>query len=128
MWLTASTAVPQMLGEAELAEVFSGHEIAGTYGDGSTFRERYDVDGSLSYSDAKGEAGGQWFVRDGTFCTFYEDLQGGCFTVERMGRNCFDFYFVTSLPGSIPGGEKPKYTARAALTDAPSTCPALLQS
>lgn len=129
MWLADNGGQPMRLGDADLMAAFSGKTIAGSYSDGVTFSESYRTDGSLSYTDVRGPADGQWFVRNGLFCTFYEDLKGGCFAVEKRGRNCFDFLFITSLPDEgAAAGERPRFTARGAATDAPSTCPDLLQS
>jgi hypothetical protein len=125
--LLVAAGVPEPLLAPGLVAAFQGKTITGAYADGVEFSETYYADGHLTYSDVRGPATGQWFVRNDLFCTFYENMQGGCFRVERLGANCFDFFYASSLPDGATG-ETAHYTARGAATDARSTCPDLLQS
>ena len=66
--------------EAEITATFSGMTLDGTYLDGTFFTETYHDDGSIRYWDAVGADSGEWEVKDGQFCTFYDSQQGACFT------------------------------------------------
>ena len=33
--------------------------------------------------------GGRWSVRNGTFCTFYDTINGGCWHVLKRSVNCY---------------------------------------
>lgn len=113
----------------EIKVEFGGHAFAGYYVDGDTWSETYRADGSLDYREATYRMTGAWSIANGTFCTIYvERATGGCFVVERVSSNCFEFKFVArdpataSVPPSIPAG----FDARGWRTDRASTCrPAL---
>ncbi len=117
------------LAEPALSSVFSGATFEGAYQSGIGWREVYGADGRVAYSDDRGPARGDWFVRDDLLCTFYDaGLQGGCFVVIVRSENCFDFYAVdlaTNAPDAgwpaIRQGEG--WTARGGRADVLRTCP-----
>ena len=66
-------------------------------------------------------------VRDGSLCFTYADsetIDGGCFTVERRGDNCFDFYATDTTATPFQRRNGLGWTARARATNRPSTCEA----
>ena len=108
-----------------LTSTFKDKALEGEYASGRTFRESYHADGGLSYEDDMRESGGHWSVSQGTFCTIYEDdPAGGCFRVQQIGANCFEFYFVARTEDKAPGppDREPSWTARAWIADRTSTC------
>jgi len=108
--------------EAEIAALFSGVTLDGIYNNGAFFSETYSEDGSVRYHDIDGSDSGQWSVRDGKFCTFYDSQEGACFFVERDGANCFTF-FVPEETGSPDAGPAKDWTSRGWDRRKPSTCP-----
>ncbi|MBU2580630.1 MAG: hypothetical protein KJ622_02780 [Alphaproteobacteria bacterium] len=113
------------MGEDELRDAFAGTTIDGHYSDGRYFTERYRVDMGLEYNEGPREASGHWSVVSGTFCTIYEnDPTGGCFRVARVGKNCFEFYFVTRSEVQAEEREfgKPGWTARGWIKGRKATC------
>ena len=114
----ASQRVP----ESEIGTIFSGVTLDGIYLSGAFFSETYNDDGTVRYHDVDGSDSGQWSVRDGKFCTFYESQQGACFFVERDGANCFTF-FVPEETGGPKAGPAKDWTSRGWDRRKPSTCP-----
>lgn len=126
--LAATPATPTALDGPALISAFEGKTVAGAYGNGRPFRETYEAGGGISYWDPFGTATGQWSVKNNLFCTFYDGMDGACFRVEQIGNNCFDFYAAAdTLEQAETPAAKPRYTARGAATDAPSTCPEEVQ-
>lgn len=126
-WMLAALllAGPAMAGErlpaAEIEKTFSEMTLDGTYADGSFFSETYNSDGTIRYHDPDGADSGEWSVRDGRFCTFYESAQGACFVVERDGANCFSFYAES---GTAPDAKvDTDWTSRGWNRSLPPTCP-----
>jgi hypothetical protein len=110
---------------AGLAETFKGKELDGEYASGRTFKEAYNADGGLRYQDDMRESGGHWSVSSGTFCTIYDDdPAGGCFRVQKIGANCFEFFFVARTEDKAPGppDRDPSWTARAWFSSDAPTC------
>ncbi len=118
----------RVLSGAEIIQAFDGQTIAGAYADGMAFREAYHHDGTLSYVDVRGGFGGQWSVRNNLFCTFYADIAGACFRIEKLSGNCFEFFAAAeSEAEAVNPKDKPRYTARASVVGLRDTCPDALQ-
>ncbi|MCA0434665.1 MAG: hypothetical protein LCH46_15580 [Proteobacteria bacterium] len=127
-------AEPKALNGPEIIAAFDGHTISGAYADGTAFRETYLSGGRINYWDPRGDFTGTWSVTNNLFCTFYDQpgdsqgLVGGCFRVEMIGRNCFDFLVAAaSSEEALDPKARPQYTARGSIDGAPSTCPDPLQ-
>ncbi len=127
-------AEPRPLTGAEIIAAFEGTTVTGTYADGMAFRESYATGGRISYWDPRGDFTGNWSVTNNLFCTFYDPkdsnaaLNGGCFRVEKIGANCFDFLVAAqSNEEALDPKAKPSYTARGSVSGKPSTCPDPLQ-
>lgn len=111
------------MSEADLETTFAGKTIAGLYPNGRGFLETFHVGGRVHYRDDIRRVSGNWHVKSGTFCTIYDgENTGGCYSVRRMGENCFEFYFISRNEGARRRPEEPTWTAQAWLSDTPSTC------
>jgi hypothetical protein len=116
---------PAALQGPEIIAIFEGQTVSGVYGDGTPVRETYEVGGSISYWDpVYGRKRGTWSVVNNLFCTFYDDMAGACFRVERLGSNCFDYLAEASSEQEAltPPGTR-RYTARASIEGRRPTCP-----
>ncbi len=119
---------PRALSGTGIIQAFDGKTITGAYADGVAFREAYHADGTLSYVDVRGSFVGRWSVRNNLFCTFYADIAGACFRIEKISDNCFDFFAAAeSEAEALNPPNKPRYTARASVVGSPDTCPDPLQ-
>jgi hypothetical protein len=110
----------------QIIAMLEGKTLKGVYANGSPVRETYAVGGKIpDYLDATRSATGTWSVVNNQLCTFYEaDMAGGCFRVEKIGANCFDYFAVaSSVEEALTPSEKPRYTARAHIDGLPDTCP-----
>jgi hypothetical protein len=116
---------PFVMAGPELIATFDGKTVSGAYGDGTPVRETYAVGGGITYWDSTwGDRTGNWSVVNGLFCTFYDGMAGGCFRVERIGANCFDFFAsASSEEEALNPGTRQDYTARVSIEGATSTCP-----
>lgn len=121
---SGSRAASLWMSEADLEATFAGKTIAGLYPNGRGFVETYHLGGRVLYRDDLRRVFGRWHVASGTFCTIYDgDNTGGCYSVRRMGKNCFEFYFMSRKDGGArQRPEQPTWTAQAWLSDTPSTC------
>jgi hypothetical protein len=119
--LTPAIAAGALLSNEDLAPTFRGITLDGVYQDGGFFSETYAADGTIRYFDGNGKANGNWSVKDGAFCTFYENQEGSCFFVRREGPNCFAFFEPKVGPGAsrLPRDE---WTSRGWNRASPSTC------
>lgn len=126
--IPAARADQRWMGDGDLTKAFSGRTIDGHYSDGATFTESYFDSGRLDYREQSRRMVGRWLVVEGTFCTLYDNQSpGGCFKVHRASTNCFEFYYAAADEEALaatPGG-LPRWTARAWITDRPSTCNAV---
>jgi hypothetical protein len=125
MFATPSPAARAWMDGAELVQRFGGATIDGRYASGRAFTERYDHDGSLTYTESRVTLGGHWSVTEGTLCTIYDgDPSGGCYRVARVAPNCYEFYFVSRTEDAAPGppDEIPRWTARGAVQGQSSSC------
>ena len=114
-------AADDMLDEGAIAATLTGITLDGVYADGGFFSETYAAGGAIAYRDRNGKSDGTWSIKDGMFCTFYENQQGACFFVRREGDNCFAFI----EPKLGAGGSKvPRetWTSRGWNRATPSTC------
>ena len=51
-------------------------------------------------------------------------MAGGCFRIEKISANCFDYYVLAgSEEEALSPQSKPRYTARAHIDGATGTCP-----
>jgi hypothetical protein len=120
-------AIDFWLKENELRSSLTGATIAGQYVDARSFRERYNADGSLSYSETAGnrKLSGRWSIVRHRFCTIYDQSEtGGCYRVRQISDNCFEFFFDTRTVAEARSStlRNPNWTARAWRTDRISTC------
>ncbi len=114
----AVSAQPLYMSGVEISSTFSGGAFDGVYADNSPWKETYNSDGSILYSDSFGPRTGEWSVRGSDdFCTFYTDGTGSCWHVERVSENCFRFYVAGGAPGAVPAA-----SATGWATARPSTC------
>ena len=116
-----AAAAGDLLDDNGISAALPGITLDGVYADGGFFSETYAVGGAITYRDRNGKAGGSWSIKDGMFCTFYENQQGACFFVRRDGENCFAFI----EPKIGPGGNKtPRdaWTSRGWNRASPSSC------
>ena len=90
------------LSAAEILAALPGMTMTGSYADGMKFTETYALDKSIAYQDDRGSDTGNWFEKDGLFCTFYVSLQGACFKVVRTGANCYEYYVAEGQDGIKP--------------------------
>ena len=113
----------QWMNDSDLTTTFEGKTIAGLYPAGHRFVETFHRGGRVVYQDQVRQVGGRWSVSAGTFCTIYDgDAAGGCYSVRRMGQNCFEFYFISRTKHDKRRPEEPTWTAQAWITENPSTC------
>jgi len=103
-----------------MVEAFTDITLDGIYFDGTFFTEAYHEDGSIRYWDAVAADAGEWSIRKGEFCTFYEGQQGACFTAFRDGDNCFTFFEKDPDTGEI---DPEKWTSRGWNRAHGNTCP-----
>jgi hypothetical protein len=118
---------PRVLDGAAIVKLLEGKTLEGVYGDGTPVTESYAVGGKIpDYADPLRKVTGTWSVVNNTLCTFYDDnlMSGGCFRVEQVSVNCFDYYVVAgSETEALGAGTEPRYTARAHVKGLPDTCP-----
>ena len=117
---------PIALDGPSIIKIFEGKAVSGVYADGSPVKETYKLGGGIDYWDSIRTSTGSWSVVNNLFCTFYNnvDMSGGCFRVEQLSANCFDYYaLASSTEEALIPSDKPRYTARAHIEGAPDTCP-----
>jgi hypothetical protein len=124
----AETPKPSVvLNGPAIIELFDGKTLTGVYNDGTPVTERYAVGGKIDmYKDSYRSSTGTWSVVNNLLCTFYDtpDMSGGCFRVEQVSANCFDYYALAdSTEQALTPTDKPRYTARASIEGVPETCP-----
>lgn len=111
---------------AQIQQTFPGQRVIGVYPDDSTFNEAYHVDGRVAYSEETGKVlTGRWSVVGDTFCTFYDDGQGGaCFSIRRESGNCYAFHAAAEDEKQAVEDPDPNedWDAKASLVGRPSTC------
>ena len=115
---SAGAGTPMTSDEIETS--LSGVTLDGIYLDGNYFTETYHEDGTIRYWDAVSADSGEWAIQADQFCTFYEDQEGACFTVERDGANCFTFYEKDAKSGMI---DPNRWTSRGWNRAHDNTCP-----
>lgn len=122
-----ASAVQAWLSPDEITEALAGKTLEGRYASGKAFTERYHADGRVEYIENGGfTTSGHWSVTAGSFCTIYVgDASGGCFRVGRVGRNCFEFYFITRTEDEAAkrDNENPSWTARGSVSSEKTACP-----
>ncbi len=123
---TDKPKTPVALDGPTIIKIFEGKAVSGVYADGTPVKETYKTGGGIDYWDAFRSTTGTWSVVNNQLCTFYEDLEmsGGCFRVEQVSANCFDYLAVaTSTAEALTPSDQPRYTARASIDGTPKTCP-----
>jgi hypothetical protein len=134
LWLTLSAAshateqpkAPVALDGPSIIRIFEGKTVTGAYADGTPVKESYKVGGGIDYSDSYRTSTGKWSVVNNLFCTFYDsaEMNGGCFRVEQVSANCFDYLALASTTDeALTPSDKPRYTARAHIEGIADTCP-----
>ncbi len=98
--LPALASERRQMSASELLATLPGMTMTGHYADGVNFTESYLPGGKIDYKDDLNVDTGNWFERDGLFCTFYVQGQGACFNVMRTGENCFEMYVAESQDGT----------------------------
>ena len=128
---SAETADVSVLKGQDILSILSGKTIRGAYADGTSFTETFWPDGKDSYWDPRGISTGHWSVAQDLMCFEYDpeyNMAGGCFRIEKIGANCFDFYVLTQMKNDpVSDTKKPRYVAQASADGAKGTCPVDLQ-
>lgn len=102
LFMPASSRAAEHIGEAQLAAELGGHTIKGYYTRNKvSFVEVYLLGGRITYKDDDKADGGRWSVRDGTFCTFYDTINGGCWHVLKRSVNCYEFFPADAFFGPV---------------------------
>jgi hypothetical protein len=123
--LATQLVPPKPMQGPEIIATFEGKTVHGVYADGTPVRETYAIGGNINYWDpVYGHRSGKWSVVNHLFCTFYEDMAGACFRIERVSENCFDYLAEASSEQEAltPPGMR-RYTARASVEGRRPTCP-----
>jgi hypothetical protein len=116
----------EWLNESAMTAAFGGRTLSGKYATGTPFTETYAADGSITYWDPTISATGRWHASKQGFCTFYENMTGGCFAARKIGENCFEFYLIESQDtGPLGPKEGQPYVAQGWYPDRKPTCEAL---
>ncbi len=118
-------AADEWLRGDEIASVFSGATLRGSYSNGREFTEFYHTDGRVEYSERGLTTAGRWSATTGALCTIYDaDPSGGCFLVMRAGENCYEFYFSSRTEARAPEDrvDPPAWTARGSLAGRSANC------
>lgn len=111
------------LSDDGIRKALAGKTLEGRYANGRAFTETYGEDGRVSYLERGEKIFGRWSVASGTLCTIYDsDPTGGCFRVTRVSKNCYEFYFAARTEAAAPGSDRPKWTARGAVSGEPEAC------
>jgi hypothetical protein len=97
--LPVQAAERHEMSATEILSALPGMTMTGSYADGVKFTETYFLDKKIAYQDDRGSDTGNWFEKDGLFCTFYVSLQGACFKVVRTGANCYEYYVAEGQDG-----------------------------
>jgi hypothetical protein len=105
----------------QLSATFRGMTMVGKYADGMTFKETYHEDGSITYVDDASADKGRWFVRGKLFCTFYDTANGACFSVQKSGTNCYE-YFIQEEENGSPSNDRGAWNSIGWDEAKPSTC------
>lgn len=120
---------PRVLAGPDIIAALEGKTVSGAYAGGLAFRETYFLGGKIDYWDPRIAEKGQWSVVNNLFCTFYDSMAGGCFRIEQIGNNCFDFYAAANTQEqALKPDEKPRYTARGSRDGESPSCPRDLSS
>lgn len=116
---------PKPMAGPDIIAAFEGKTVTGVYANGMAVRETYLVGGAITYWDPfYGARAGHWSIVNNLFCTFYDGMTGGCFRIERVSDNCFDYFAqAASEQEALAPADKPRYTARAFIEGKSSTCP-----
>jgi hypothetical protein len=126
-YATEAQKKPVVLDGPAIIKALEGKTLVGHYADGTPVKESYAVGGAIpDYWDKYQTSSGKWSVVNNLLCTFYDNtaMSGGCFRVEQVSANCFDYYVLAgSEAEALAPGEKPRYTARAHIDGLPDTCP-----
>ena len=86
---------------ADILSTFPGITLTGNYADGIKFSETYGHSGAIDYRDDLSKTTGHWFERNGLFCTFYVGANGSCYTVQKSGANCYEYFIREEEDGTL---------------------------
>jgi hypothetical protein len=115
----------------DILSQLAGKTVRGTYADGTAFTETFWPDGKDSYWDPRGTSTGRWSIATDLMCFEYDleyNMAGGCFRVQKIGANCFEFYVSKLKVDDVPSTDKkPRYVARASADGVDGVCPVALQ-
>ena len=106
------------------AEMF-GQMFTGEYKSGARWAERFNPNMTSIYVEDGKPIHGHMQFEGFTLCFEYpyrSDLQGGCFEVWKRSDNCFDFYGTQDIASLDQRRWGRGWTARAWISDQPSTC------
>jgi hypothetical protein len=123
---TDKPKMPVALDGPMIIKIFDGKSVSGVYADGTPVKETYKVGGGIDYWDTYRSTTGTWSIVNNQLCTFYNDseMSGGCFRVEQVSANCFDYLaLASSTAEALTPSDQPRYTARASIDGVPDTCP-----
>ena len=110
----------------ELRAAFDGVTVTGAYASGVEFTETYKPGGAITYRDEINTDTGNWYIWGPKLCTFYVSLNGACFSIRKLGENCFQAYPADAVAGiTDEKALEPFLTAQLWRTDRISTCPTL---
>jgi hypothetical protein len=112
---------PLQMDSIQLSATFRGMTMVGKYADGMNFKETYHEDGSITYADDASVDHGHWFVRGKLFCTFYDTANGACFSVQKSGTNCYE-YFIQEEEDGAPSTDQGAWNSIGWDEAKPSTC------
>jgi hypothetical protein len=120
-WAQDVNGNPRRMTNSELSATFPNMTMVGKYADGMNFKETYHEDGSITYADDASVDHGRWFVRGNLFCTFYDTANGACFSVQKSGANCYEYFIQEEEDGS-PSGDLNAWNSIGWDETKPSTC------
>lgn len=115
----------------DILSMLAGKTVRGAYADGTAFTETFWPDGKDTYWDPRGSSTGRWSIARDLMCFEYDtqyNMAGGCFRVQKVGANCFEFYVLSpTVNDPLPADKKPQYVARASADGVDGVCPVALQ-
>jgi hypothetical protein len=120
-----AAAAETWLSVAEMRSVFTGQTVTGMYFWRVVYTETYHADGSITYWDpSNGAVTGRWHFSGQGFCTFYDSIiSGGCFTLRKVGDNCYENYMIEAQDtGPLKPEDTKPYVSQFWLNTAPATC------
>ena len=112
----------------EIKQFVFGFTMSGEYASGQSWAERFNKDGTSSYSENGKPILGRMTLNGNILCFSYDEnptVSGGCFEVWKRGANCFDFYSTNADQPAASLDQRRfgrGWDARAWYADQKSTC------